>query len=60
MTKGKKGIKCNLVLDTALGRTTDFGEYPSIAEAIRVARESGYFRYRIFVGGRVFRQGFCN
>ena len=55
-----KSIKCRLVLNTAMGRITDFGEYPSIAAAVRAAKESGYFRYRVFVGGKVVRQGFCN
>ena len=58
--QSNKGIKCRLVLNTAMGRITDFGEYPSIAAAVRTARESGYFRYRIFVGNKVVREGFCN
>lgn len=55
-----KSIKCRLVLNTAMGSINDFGEYPSIAAAVRAAKDSGYFRYRIFVGNKVVREGFCN
>lgn len=55
-----KGIKCRLVMNTALGRISDFGEHPSIAAAVRAAKESGYFAYRVFVGKKVVRRGFCN
>ena len=58
--KRSKSIKCRLVVNTALGSINDFGEYPSIAAAVRAAKGSGYFRYRIFVGNKVVREGFCN
>ena len=58
--KKGKSIKCRLVLNTARGRIADFGEHPSIAAAVRAARDSGYFRYRILVGNKVVREGFCN
>ena len=58
--QSNKGIKCRLVVNTTFGSIADFGEYPSIAAAVRAAHDSGYFRYRIFVGNRVVRQGFCN
>ena len=58
--KRSKSIKCRLVVSTALGCPNDFGEYPSIAAAVRTAKGSGYFRYHIFVGNKVVREGFCN
>ena len=55
-----KGIKCRLVVNTKMGLITDLGEHPSIAAAVRSARDSGYFRYRVFAGGKVVREGFCD
>ena len=60
MPKTKTFKKCRLLVNTSFGSIADFGEFPSIAAAVRVAKDSGYFRYRVFVGGKVVRQGFCN
>lgn len=54
-----KSKKCKLILNTASGYclTQNFN---SIASAVRFAKESGFFAYRIFVDGRKVRSGFCD
>jgi len=60
-TKKRNGaVKCRLAVNTSFGSIADFGEFPSIAAAVRAAKDSGYFRYRVFAGGRVVREGFCD
>ena len=57
--RGNKAIPCELLLNTALGYCCAPIEEKSIAAAIRDAKKSGYFRYRVRVNGKFVRQGFC-
>ena len=59
MKENMKPKKCKLILNTASGYclTQNFN---SIASAVRFAKESGFFAYRIFVDGRKVRSGFCD
>jgi len=51
--------KCKLILNTASGYCLT-QHFESIASAVRFAKESGFFAYRIFVKGRKVRSGFCD
>ena len=51
--------KCVLVCNSRFGYCTSPVEYPSIAKAVAAARDSGWFAYRVFAGGKVVRRGFC-
>jgi hypothetical protein len=56
----KKAIPCKVVLNSRNGYVATPLDAPSIAEGIRMAKGSGWFRYRIVTAdGRVARQGFC-
>ena len=54
-----KSKKCKLILNTSYGYcfTQNFN---SIASAVKFAKETGYFAYRIFVDGHKVRSGFCH
>ena len=51
--------KCVLVCNSRFGYCTSPVEYPSISKAVAAAKESGWFAYRVFAGGKVVRRGFC-
>lgn len=53
-----KPKKCKLILNTASGYCLT-QHFESIASALRFAKESGFFAYRIFVDGKLVRRGFC-
>ena len=50
---------CMLGLFTELGHACVQQHFESIAGAVRFAKESGCFSYKVFVDGKVVRQGFC-
>ena len=56
--KNMKSKKCKLILNTSSGYCLT-QNFESIASAVRFAKESGFFAYRIFVDGRKVRSGFC-
>lgn len=60
MSNRKKGITCEVIFYGRNGYVATPLDAPSIAEGIRMAKGSGWFRYRIVTeDGRVVRQGFC-
>ena len=54
-----KGISCKVLLNGRNGYTATPLAASSIAEGLRMARGSGWFRFRIVANGRIVRQGFC-
>jgi hypothetical protein len=60
MSGSKRAKPCKVVLTGRNGYVATPVDAPSIAEGMRIAKSSGWFRYRIFVDGRVVRQGFCD
>ena len=54
-----KAKKCKLILNTNSGYCL-VQHFQSIASALRFAKESGFFAYRIFVDGKKVRSGFCS
>lgn len=55
-----KAIKCKLVMNTASGRCTEPMEFPSVSKAVAFAKDSFYFRYRIFnENNKLIKEGFC-
>lgn len=58
--KGNKSTPCKVVFNGRNGYVATPLDAPSIAAGVRMAKGSGWFRYRIFVDGRVVRQGFCD
>lgn len=54
-----RAIPCKVVCNTRSGYLATPHDAPSIAAGVRMGKESGWFRYRVFVGGRCVRQGFC-
>ena len=57
---GKKGTPCKVMFNNRWGYVSHPIDQPSIAAAVRFAKESGWFRYGVFVKGKCVRQGFCN
>lgn len=55
-----KGKECVLIVNTANGYCFTPEKHPSISSAVRAAKESFGFAYRIFVDGKVVKSGFCN
>lgn len=54
------GKPCKVVFNNRWGYVSQPIAQPSIAAAVRFAKESGWFRYAVYVGGKLVRQGFCN
>ena len=54
-----KPIQCKVICNTKWGYCMTPREFPSIRQAVGHARNSGCFAYRVFVGGKVVRSGFC-
>lgn len=55
-----KPIKCKMILNTKFGYCSNILYCNSIREAIRYAKDSFYFAYRIFnMEGNLIKQGFC-
>lgn len=50
---------CKMILNTRMGQCSEPLIFSSISAAIRFAKGSGYFRYRIFVEGKLWKQGYC-
>ena len=57
--KGNRATPCKVVCNARNGYVPAIHEAPSIAAGVRWAKESPWFRYRVFVGGRCVRRGFC-
>lgn len=58
--RSNQAKKCVLFMNTANGRSAEPQECRSIAEAVRIARESDlYFAYRVVIGYRIVRRGYC-
>lgn len=55
-----KAKPCTLIINTANGYCMTPQKCTSIREAIRVAKESCGFAYRIFIGKILVARGFCN
>lgn len=55
-----KPRKCILVVNTRWGYCFMPTKCDSISEAVRTAKESGGFAYRIFVNGHVVKTGYCD
>ena len=55
-----KAIPCKVVFNGRNGYVASPLDAPSIAEGVRMARDSGWFRYRIYAKGRLVRSGFCD
>ena len=55
-----KAKKCSLYINLKNGYILNKIECNSIAEAVRYARESCGFYYRVVVDGEIVRRGFCN
>lgn len=55
-----KSCKCTLVVNTRWGYCFTPTKCDSIAEAVRTAKASGGFAYRIFANGKVVRRGYCD
>ena len=51
---------CKVICNTRSGMISPAIEFPSIAEAVKWAKESGYFRYAVFVDRQMVRKGYCN
>lgn len=54
-----KPKKCTLIINTSYGYCVT-NNFQSIAAAVRFAKESGLFAYRVFVNGRKVRSGYCD
>ena len=50
---------CMLDLFTRYGRACEQMHFDSIASAVRFAKESFAFTYKVYVDGKVVRKGFC-
>lgn len=59
-TNKSRGIPCRVLLNGKNGYTATPLEAGSIAEGLRLAKGSGWFRYRIVVDGKIVRAGFCD
>ncbi len=55
-----KGIECTCVVNTRNGYCLTPKKCKSISEAIAWAKDSFGFAYRIFVGNKVVRSGYCD
>lgn len=55
-----KGKECFLIINTASGYCLPTTKHPSISDAVRTAKESFGFAYRIFIDGKVVKSGFCD
>lgn len=55
-----RGIACKVVFNNRWGYVSQPIPQPSIAAAVRFAKESGWFRYAVYVNKKCVRQGFCN
>lgn len=51
--------KCMLGLFTRYGHACVQQHFDSIASAVRFAKESGCFTYKVWVDCKVVRQGYC-
>lgn len=55
-----KAIPCTLICNTSLGYTSIPQNFPSISSAVKYAKESFYFAYRIFdIKGNLLKRGYC-
>lgn len=55
-----KPIKCRLIVNTKFGYCSNPTIHNSISEAVRYAKNSFYFAYRIFdMKGNLIKSGFC-
>ena len=54
-----KSVECELVLNTRMGKVSRPIKFKSTAEAVKFAKNSGYFAFRVFVYGKVKRSGVC-
>lgn len=54
-----KTKECMLAINTRNGHICAQRHFDSIADAVRYAKDSGGFYYRVFVDGKVVRKGFC-
>lgn len=55
-----KPIKCRLIVNTKFGYCSTPTIHSSISEAVRYAKDSFYFAYRIFdMKGNLIKSGFC-
>lgn len=55
-----KAKECKLIINTANGYCFPTETHPSISSAVRSAKESFGFAYRIFIDGKVVKSGFCD
>ena len=51
---------CTVVVNTRNGHIITPFTAPSIAEGVRRAKESAGFAYRVFVGHKMVRSGYCD
>ena len=58
--KGGRAIPCKVVCNNRWGYVANSVDFPSIAAAVRWAKESGWFYYRIYAKGKLVRSGYCN
>ena len=59
-TNKSRGIPCRVLLNGKNGYCATPLEAKSISAGLRLAKGSGWFRYRIIAGGKVVREGFCD
>lgn len=55
-----KAQECTCVVNTRIGYCLTPQQFPSINKAVKWAKESCGFAYRIFANGKVVRSGFCD
>ena len=54
-----KAKECTLIINTCSGYIISEVKCKSIREAVREAKEGFGFAYRIFVGNKVVKSGYC-
>lgn len=54
-----KAKECTLIINTRSGYIVSEVKCKSIREAVREAKEGIGFAYRIFVGNKCIKSGFC-
>jgi hypothetical protein len=55
-----KSVECTLIVNTSNGHNCQPIKCKSIASAVRIGKSSCGFAYRVFVGNKVVRSGYCD